>query len=209
MALTWVTLLGLPKERPDPVELINHPAQGRLLLDNSLPVQRLLGGLSLRGRPCVHRLAAQISLATAARLLAKGGLPPFPLRHDAEVVGKLHRLEAESTPGDATEKIQAEAWAGSWGRRSAEMPDRQWRSRRSKSGSGTEKSSLPMTRSICRRPSPLPADNDEDDTEGFVTSAATKNQCHRLKVTPQYAEHRRCWAEVWSLPCLARPRSRR
>ena len=36
VAPTWVTLLGLPKERPDPVELIDHLAQGRLLLDNPL-----------------------------------------------------------------------------------------------------------------------------------------------------------------------------
>ena len=188
---------------------MDHLALRRLLLDNPHPERRLLHGWSLRGRQCVHQLAVQTSLATAARLLAKGELPPFPLRHDAEVVGKLHRLEAESTPGDATEKIQAEAWAGSWGQRSAEIPDSQRRCRRSRSSSGTERSSLPMTESISRRSCPLPADNDEDETEGFVTDDATTNQGHHFKATPQYAEHRRRWAEVWSLPRLARPRSRR
>ena len=90
-----------------------------------------------------------------------------------------------------------------------EVFSHQWRCHRSRSSCGTEKSSSSVRRSTYHRPSPSPADNNEEDMEGFLTSAVTEDQCYHLRTTPRYAEHHQFWAGVWSLPCLPRPGFRR
>ena len=188
-ALTWVTNLSPLEEWPDPAELFNHLARGWLLLENTLLLRWLFASLTLSDRPCSRQLAAQTFIATAARLRAKGDLLPFPLCLDVEVMGRLQMLEAKGTPGGTNERIRDEAGAGSWRCPAVEVPNHQWHCRRSRSRCGAEKSSSSVSRSTYHRPSPLLADNDEEDMEGFLTGAATKDQCHHLRATPQYAEH--------------------
>ena len=165
-APTWVTNLSPLEEWPDPAELVDHLARGWLLLENTLLWWWLFASLSLRDRPCSRQLAAQTFIATAARLRAKGELPPFPVCLDAEVIGRLQMLEAEGTPGDTKGRIRDEAGAGSWRRPAVEVPNHQWHCRRSGSSCSTEKSSSPVSRSTYHRPSPLLADKDEEDMEG-------------------------------------------
>ena len=208
-APTWVTNLSLLEEWPDPAELVDHLARGRLLLENTLLLWWLFASLSLRDRPCSRQLAAQTFIASAARLRAKGELPPFPLCLDAEVMGRLQMLEAKGTPSGTNERIRDETGAGSWQCRAVEVPNHRSHCRQPGSSCGAKKSSSSVRRSTYHRPSSSPADNNEEDMEGLLTSAVTEDQCHHLRATPRYAEHHQFWAGAWILPCLPRPGFRR
>ena len=106
---TWATNLSPIEEWPDLVDPWDHQARETVLLVSILPFLLLSAGSTHGDRPCGRQLAAHILIATAARLCAKGDLPPLLLRLDFEVMGKLLRLAAKSTPSGVNERVPDQA----------------------------------------------------------------------------------------------------
>ena len=75
-AQTWATNLSPLEEWPNLVDLWDHQAREAVLLVSILPFLLLFAGSTHSDPPCGRQLAAQVLIATAARLCAKGDLPP-------------------------------------------------------------------------------------------------------------------------------------